>query len=238
MLLFSGSSLPWIRLAARAASRVSVLVQWHVNSSSSKVRNLIMRMFPYPGCQKKHRRSHRCYQIDRRHRTNSRCLHARIRSRASRCRRLSNHHLRWNDQTAPFFELRHCRLCRRSLLSESSQSVGEVTVSENFASYNASNWDIPQQKVISQVGRSSVPSCACVTALASPQRTPILMQLICSLVTPVSTGACARLSLLVALRSVDANAHAFKSVWRVICLMCSPAAIWVQIARSCCNFTA
>ena len=43
---------------------------------------------------------------------------------------------------------------------------------------------------------SSVPSCACVTDFASPQRTPILMQLICSLVSPVSTCACVRLSML------------------------------------------
>ena len=80
------------------------------------------------------------------------------------------------------------------MLSEVSESDDEVTA--RFANYDARNWDIPQQQVISQVGLSSVLSCACVTDFASPQRPPILMQLICSVVSPVSTCTCVRLSVL------------------------------------------
>ena len=57
-------------------------------------------------------------------------------------------------------------------MSEVSENVDEVTVSDTFASYDARNWDIHRNTsaVISDVGHSSVPSCACVTALASPQK--------------------------------------------------------------------
>ena len=71
-----------------------------------------------------------------------------------------------------------------------------MTLIDTFANYDARNWDIHRSTstVISHVGLAS--SCACVTDFASPRRTPILMQLICSVVSPVSTCACVRLSML------------------------------------------
>ena len=95
------------------------------------------------------------------------------------------------------------KLWRRSFLWEVLQSINEKTVNDTFVSYDASKWDIPRQRdrrntsvVVSQAGLSSVPSCACVTAFASPQCTPTMMQLICCVVSPVSTCACVQLSML------------------------------------------
>ena len=86
------------------------------------------------------------------------------------------------------------RCCRRSLKALTKRLSTTLLPA-------TTRGDIPKQRdrrsasaVASQVGRSSVPSCACMTAFASPQRTPTLMQLVCCVVSPVSTGA--RLSFL------------------------------------------
>ena len=83
--------------------------------------------------------------------------------------------------------------------------------------------------VISQLGLPSVPSCACVTDFASPQRTPIVMQLIRSVVSPVSTCACVRLSML--LHTLVRARTFFQFVSSVM----SPAAIWAQMRRQVLN---
>ena len=87
--------------------------------------------------------------------------------------------------------------------------------------------------VISQEGLPSVPSCACVTDFACPQRTPIVMQLICTVVSPVSTCACVRLSML--LHTLVHARTFFQFVSSVMCPMCSPAAIWAQMRRQVLN---
>ena len=110
----------------------------------------------------------------------------------------------------------HClkRLWTRSLLSEVTQSIDEVTASETFASYATGNWDIPKQcdplnasAVISHVGLSPVPSCAFLTVLrpathAHPDAASLQRGVTC-----VDGCLCSTVLLVAHLR--DTNAQAF-----------------------------